>query len=294
MASERQADEAGTGRNGWELLGELDPSVLTHARKAALHAAQPLAAAAHALLPAEPDHAHTSLAWSLERRVFEGRQLAPGLHGFLDVARLRAGLADARGAELGEVPLAGRTLEGAATSLAELLREHGIGLPEERLGVPGYELPDSALAEGATFPAPDTAFAELARWCHDGFLALDAVSAERLGGAAVRLWPQRFEQTARRAPDPAGRTLTIGLSPGDRAWREPYFHATPQPQPQPEGLPDLASFPWGGPRWYTRLFTGVVLTANEVVTAPDADEQRGRVLEALRAAVDACDRLPGR
>lgn len=292
MTSERRPDGASAGADGWELLGEPDPSVLTHARKAALHAAQPLAAAADALLPPLPEHGHTCLGWSVERRVFEGPELAPGLRGFLDVARLRTGLADARGAELDVLPLAGRTLAGACSSLADLLRARGVALADGPLAAPGYELPDSALAEGATFPAPDTAFAELARWCHDGFLALDQLSAELLGGAPVLLWPQRFEQAARRGPDASGRALALGLSPGDGAWREPYFHATPEPRPAPEGLPELARFPWGGPRWYTRRFTGAVLIADEVVAAERAEEQRGRVLEALRAAVEACERLP--
>ena len=53
--------------NDWSPLGSVDPRELVDARLAVHYAAQPLAAAAYALLPMQSDHSHTNLLWSPEQ-----------------------------------------------------------------------------------------------------------------------------------------------------------------------------------------------------------------------------------
>jgi hypothetical protein len=75
---------------------------------------------------------------------------------------------------------------------------------------------------------------------------------------------------------PAGRSVGIGLSPGDHYYDEPYFYVSAYPSSAPEALP-----PWDElGHWHTTEFTSLILTASEWQSTPhDADVSTWRVVE---------------
>jgi len=273
----------------WPALGAVDPRALVPARLALHAAAQPLAAAAYALLPPRADHSHANLFWSAGRAGFVGRPLPSGLRGFLDVRSLRAGLVAARGEERAAFALAGATLEQACARMAGALREAGEELPAAGLALPEYDLPDSPLLAGARFPDPHAAeLGELARWFDGAWSALARVSTRRLGGAEVRGWPHHFDLAALCPLDPGdgsgdARSVSAGFSPGDGTCAEPYFYVSPWPYPDPAELAPLG----GGARWHTAGFTAAVLPASDLLREAAAG-RRARVDEVLDAGVTAC------
>lgn len=247
-------------------LGSVPPSELVEARLALHDAAQPLAAAAYALLPVAPDHSHSNLLWSRERGGFVGRALPGGTRCALDPLSLRTILLGPDGEARGEVSVVGRTLEAVYVELAALLRRAGEAVPASGLSTPDYDLPDTPVRCGEAFAKPPAdELRELARWFALGHATVGRVSTRHLKGAEVRVWPHHLDLAALLTldadPDAAqARSLGVGLSPGDDSYAEPYLYVSPRPAPTADALPDLPSG-----RWHTQGFTSAVLTAGEIV-----------------------------
>lgn len=277
--------------------GVVLPRDLADARIALHLAAQPLAAAAYALLPMRADHAHATLLWSRERNGFVGRELGGGLRGFLDPANLSLGLLGKDGAEGEGVALSGLTLDGALEAFGEVARGSDLPLSAEGLRLPEYDLDPSAILAGAAFPDPPVAaLTELSEWFGFGTGILDELSRDRLDGAEVRVWPHHFDAAALRTLDTeadteadpeSARSVGAGLSPGDGSYAEPYFYVTPWPAPSPADLPELP----GRANWHTDGFTSAILTATDVLA--DGAETPARTRATLRSSVEACLRIVG-
>src|SRR6202158_3376409 len=189
---------------------------------------------------------------------------------------------------LRELPLGGRTLGEVygwlAAQLAELL---GRPLPGELERPDG--LPAHPLAAGGRFDAGDAeAFAEMGRLFANADRALRAWAPTWPGASAVRCWPHHFDIATLASltpmipmspmismmeadePSPGvvaapeeGRTIGLGLVPGDEARPEPHFYVTPFPYPDQPELPPL---PAGG-TWDTAGWVGARLRAPRFMDA---------------------------
>jgi hypothetical protein len=143
------------------------------------------------------------------------------------------------------------------------------------------------VASGLRFPpSPPPGCAELARYFANADRGLRAAVAGREGASVVRCWPHHFDIGALLTLDAAaGRSVGLGLSPGDEAIPEPYWYVNgwPAPKPLPDPLPPLPA----GARWNTEGWLGAVLTASALLAAADGPAQESRAGAFLRAAVDA-------
>ncbi len=271
-------------------LGSVAKETLVAARLAAHYAAQPLAAAAYAVLPMRDDHSHTNFRWKPDLGVLAGRPLDGGeLRGFLDPARLRIGLLGREG-ELAGQDLTGLGLEEAFRWMEVALAEQGMAVPTS-LELPAYDLPESSLAQGAPFPPGTDGGAELSAWFELGHQVLRGVAEELLGTSEVVLWPHHFDMAALCVLDEdtdaqQARSVNAGLSPGDGSYAEPYFYVTPWPKPASEALPRLASG-----KWHTAGFTAAVLEAPELRAQPNLrDAAMGFVRTSAQACLDIVTR----
>lgn len=278
----------------WSTLGSPPPNVLHVVRLELHYAAQPLAAAAYAVLPMRADHSHSNLLWSASREGFVGRSLPGGQRMFLDPTGLRTGLLDDGGVEAAALELEGRTVKQALVEFADLLRGVGVAVPAAGLALPEYDLPDAPAARGEAFALDPQPLAELARWYGNAHGALAPVAEEWLGGAEVRAWPHHFDLAALVSLDPdrdpeSARSVGAGFSPGDGSYPDPYFYVSPWPAPMPSALPELGS----GAHWHTSGFTSAVLPASAIVAAGDARTQARLVRDFLTHAVGASLALLG-
>jgi hypothetical protein len=113
----------------------------------------------------------------------------------------------------------------------------------------------------------------------------------------VRCWPHHFDiatliEFAPPQGGDSGRSIGVGLSPGDSSYPEPYFYVTPWPYPNDPPLPDLAA----RGEWHTEGWLGAVLTAPSVIAAGSAEAQAQCVDEFVESALKACRelvRVPG-
>ncbi len=268
--------------DSWSPLGRIAPTELVEARLSLHYAAQPLAAAAYALLPMQEDHHHTNLLWSRARSALVGRPLPRAGRAFLEPAALRIGVLAPSG-EAASLELGGLRLGEAFDAFAELLRERGEAVPEAGLELPDYDLPEARVASSEPFSPREAqagALEELARWFQNAEQALQPVATQALDGAELRGWPHHFDLAALLALE-GDRFVGAGFSPGDGSYAEPYFYVSPWPKPPEDRLPALPE----GAHWHTEGFTSAVLPATRLVQQASPAEQERTVSTFLESAV---------
>ena len=236
----------------WVRLGDAEPNSLVEARLQAYQAVQWLARVARANLAPLPDDSHTSLSWdetgsALVSAEFPGKikfgLRLPSLilfatgHGELELDGKR----DAR---------AGAWIDGVAKA-AGLKPASGAKLPYEipaRQGLYERQLQQQAL--GYWYEAAVDIIEEIR----------DKIASIGAGPSPLRCWPHHFD-IATLLTLKAGRSINIGMSPGDDHYDQPYFYVSPWPRPTVEALPALP----GIGHWHTDGFLGAVATADQVL-----------------------------
>lgn len=282
-----------TSAQTWSPLGTTEATDLVDARLQLHWAVQPVSAAGTTHLPAEDDWSHTTLAWAADVQALAGRPL-PAIGGArigLRVADLTLVAIETDGSVSSSLALLGRTLNDASSWVMTTIAERS-GNEVQALELAPYELPDHAVGGGATFDASEEHLAELAHWYANADLVLQAVAQDDQA-SAVRIWPHHFDIASLLVLDPElgaekGRSIGVGMTPGDGGYAEPYIYVTPYPYPQGNDAPEL---PAGG--WHTEGWFGAVLTGSDIVRAGAGDAQQRRLEEFVGAAVDASRKLLG-
>lgn len=262
-------------------LGRVAPNELVRERIALHWAVQPLAAAADAVLGTWPDHGQNTFAWSDAREALVGHDLGDGLRLALEPDALQVLLLDAGERVVWERTLIDATLDEALASIVEALREHGIDASGATLDAvravdrdrTNDDLPDHPVRAGGTFaPGDDAARAQIGSWFAAARRALLDVTGGEEHASEPRVWPHHFDLGQLVLLDPErgaerGRTIGLGLSPGDAYLAEPYLYVNPYPRPVGVELPDV-----DGGRWETHAFLGAVLPASEALASDGGAE----------------------
>ncbi len=258
----------------WKTLGAIPPQDLVEPRLELHHAAQVVAiGVARSLIPARDDDSHTTLTWRAE----SGQWLCEPLPG----SGQRAGL---RPADLNltladkEFPLLGKTRGEGLDWLRQGLVELGHDGDAIELNF-HYEMPDHPIADGALFDsAKKPGLEELARYYGNATELLSEVVAQGPESPEIFTWPHHFDHACLFELG-KGRSIGVGLSPGDRYYDQPYLYVTPYPAP-PAG--DLPALPHGS--WRREEFFGAILTAEQWLSGSDK-EQAQRAGDFLATAI---------
>ncbi len=282
----------------WETLGTPSPDGLTETRLQLHWAVQLVAAAPLALREAKADTSHANLGWITPTSTFVAREVGSTspIHLGLNIPDFSLVVLAADLGTLDTLVLEGMTLDQAYAWVTDALARHGAGRVEPAaLYRPGKDFPDHALRSGDQFTGGDeSARVELARWYNNALLVLSDVARVEPGASAVRTWPHHFDMatliTIEEADEPEGtRCISVGLSPGDSDYDEPYFYATPWPYPEHATLSPLA----GRGLWHMTGWTGAVLKGTRLVEGADGPTQEERARKFLASAIPAGRRLAG-
>jgi hypothetical protein len=237
----------------------------------------------NALGEPQSDDSHTSFRWDGRGDRFLGEISPSGVRVALAPRDGAVHLLGAGGESLTSVPLVGRTLREALDTLGRAIADAGVS--PRQIRVPDYDLPEHPEPD-RRFAAPDIpAAAELAAWFHDAHGVAEATRGSVAGAAPVRIWPHHFDIATLVSLD-AGRSINVGLSPGDERTPDPYFYVTPWPRPESDPPPAP-----GAGRWHTEGWFGAVLDAGRVTELAVASAQQERVQEFVDAAVAAARTL---
>lgn len=276
---------------GWLTLGQPPPAALTDARNQLHWAVQVVASVGYTFAEPVPDFSHTSLVWLDDQGAFAS-QWVPGRVRFraaLRLADLTLMLLDEEGGLHSECSLTGRTLEDGYAWLASAIATLTRHAEPPSLVRPDLELPAHPTGNGAAFSLdPPEAFAEVARWYANANPVLQALSALSTHASPVQCWPHHFDTAVLFSFDPdkdaeEGRSIGVGLAPGDSSYAEPYWYITHWPHADDPALPLLD----GEGTWHTEGWLGAVLTATKIVGAGDARAQAERVMAFLRSGLAA-------
>ena len=269
--------------NPWSTLGSVDPRQLVEARLQLHWAVQLVSAFANAELEHLPDDSQSNLGWQDDLDVLLGRRRPDGLAAGLSLPKLELFVFNNAGAVVDTFPLAGRTLNQARSWLGTLTPDRDS--PPVKLS--DYDMPDHGVAADRPFALePEVAFSEIARWYANGDSALRALAASGPGWAEVRCWPHHFDLgtlvSLEASSDPAsGRSIGVGMSPGDASYAEPYFYVNPYGLPSTPAAPPELPHP---AHWHTEGWFGAVLTASALLETNDPATELERFLNRAVAA----------
>jgi hypothetical protein len=152
--------------------------------------------------------------------------------------------------------------------LEEQIALFGLDTSQLVLKLP-YELPEHLALVGKPFTIEDLSIAqELGKYFHNGHLIAEEVKTA-FNSSEVRCWPHHFDISTQITVNNTGNpdtssSVTVGLSPGDEEFPEPYFFVSPWPYPPVEELPKLTHGKWVDEHW-----VGAVLTASEILEKED-------------------------
>jgi hypothetical protein len=273
---------------GWQQLSAIDVAALTRAREQCHWAMQAVAAVGYAHQERAEDDSQSNTGWVDGMQILAGRMVEGDTAYFvsLSLAELKLAIHEPGGDALEELELDGHTLVESFDWLAAAIARR-TGAPHKSLEMPSYELPTHALARGANFEFNEArAFGELARWMHNANLVYLDLRKHTTGSTVPRVWPHHFDMGAlisleAGGDEQQGRSIGLGLSPGDSSDPTPYWYGNPYPQPAGE-LPPLAIGQWHREGWI-----GAVLSAEELWAAGDAMTQEALVRGYVDGAIAA-------
>jgi hypothetical protein len=267
----------------WEPVRPEAATKLTDSRLQLHHAAQFGAAAGISFLPHLPDHSHSSLEW------------IPSLSGLFSAVipartAFRVGVRPVKLALLivteenrpiGEYQLHGRTIIEARDWIRSRIKLIGADGSHYTL-TRRYEIPRHDVTYGESFDASEPArFEELARWFANAAVLLESVARSALVASSVRCFPHHFDIATVIEVAP-GRSIAVGLEPGDEYYDEPYFYVRMHPQP---AASRTRSRPlWGSGTWHTNKWVGAVLPGSRFGAAASQERQSREFLDSAISA----------
>lgn len=262
----------------WRPIDGANLKMLSLARTPAHYAAQWLARAGYAYVPAKPDSSHTNVGWDDVLDGFTTHPLKRDLRLGLKIPQLSLVLMEGKVIST-TFPMDGRTDADARAWLGKEMSTRGLDAKALDKPFP-YELPAHLIAQGGPYRATENAksLLALAAWFADANASLgrirEAHNKGKLQASPVRCWPHHFDLATLILLDgdpEKGRSVNVGLSPGDGTYDEPYFYISPWPTPDRAKLPPLP--PIG--HWHTEGFTAAVALASSIMesTKPQAETE---------------------
>jgi len=271
------------GNSEWHPLQDFDRARLSAARVLAHVAAQWLARAAFAYVPAQPDDRHSNLGWDDRFGGLVTHPFPDGGRLGLNVADLALAVLDGANATL---PLDGSGDAQVRAWLGRQMAARGFELNALDTPLP-YEAP--ALPSGSAYAIADlgSSLRALAAWQSNASAAIGAQREDIIAGGRdappVRCWPHHFDFDTMVTLAP-GHTTGVGFTPGDHFYDEPYFYVSLHPAPAVATLPPLPAIG----HWHADRFTAAVATASRIVAAQDQKREVAAFLhDAVATAIKA-------
>ena len=288
LSSQKARDPQRRTVKTWQPIRPEESIRLADARLQFHHAAQFATAAGISFLPHRSDDSHTNLEWVPALVGLFSRVIPATKKSFrigVRPVKLALLLVTKDNEPIAEYKLHGRTILDATEWIRSQLKSLGAD-PLRYTLKRQYEILPHQVAIGESFDASaQSRFEELSKWFANGASILNSLVRETHDASEVRCWPHHFDMATLITVAP-GRTIGVGLEPGDLYYDEPYFYVNMSPQPP---ATQAQSRPlWGNGRWHTREWIGAVLTGSRL--GPAAAQER-HVREFLDSAVSACRAL---
>ena len=273
----------------WEQIRPTLCAKLGASRRQFHHAAQFAAAAGISYLESQPDDSHTNLEWLSEFRGLFSREVSAPQAFRIGVrpADLTLLMLPPSPARIAALNLNGCTIADAAAWIRDRIDAMGADSSLYTLQR-HYEIPAHPVTDGSVFDSGDrTSFEELSKWFANGFTVLNDLARRTPMSSEVRCWPHHFDVGVLIGGG-GGRSIGVGLEPGDDYYNEPYFYVNMSPQPPADRVSSQPIA--GGGSWHTREWIGAVLPGSRLRAGASQSVQ---VREFLDSAVTVAREIVG-
>ena len=260
----------------WKSVNPVAARRLSDARKQLHHAAQLATAFGISYIPKKPDDSHTNLEW-IESEVALASNTLDGKRISIRVPDLTLLIGDQ------SLGLRGNAMNDAAAWARRILDDEGMDGSRYTLRR-HYEIPSHPVADGARFNARGEDLDQLARWYSNAATAFEQIRQTDSHASEVRCWPHHFDIATLITPS-EGRSVGVGLEPGDNYYDEPYLYVNMHPVSEATSLPNSLE---GGGMWHTKEWIGAVLPGSRLTS--EAESQQLQVKQFLRSAIDTAKR----
>jgi hypothetical protein len=246
-----------------------------------------VSAAADATLEHRSDDSHSTTEWLPAPAALVGHALYEGaLRVGLRIRDLSLLILDRSGHEiLAQSAVEGLTLPECLNWVSAAIHKRTGAPPPRPLALRDYDMPDHPAAKGEVFAitAHEDALEELSRWYDNANTLLRRLQATTPNTSTVACWPHHFDIATLITMDAGpenGRSIGVGLSPGDRYFPEPYWYVSPWPRPEIAARPALDSSTDG--RWAD---FGAVLLGSDLVGDGSASTQASKLRSFVHSAI---------
>ncbi|HEX4681476.1 MAG TPA: hypothetical protein VH277_02135 [Gemmatimonadaceae bacterium] len=275
------AAPSGHREQTWRPLEARRAQQLVDARLQLHHAAQLVAGLGISYLPKRDDDSHTNMEWLPAVNALASNAIGPDEFRLAVRPRNLNLIALVADSEVACFRLATRTLGEAVEWVRRTTVQNGLDADRYTLAK-HYTIPPHAVGEGRPFDAADREeFEQLDHWFADAALMLQDVASNTPNASAVRCWPDHFD-IATLIDLGNGRSVGVGLEPGDQYYAEPYWYVNSNPPPPADApKPPLD----GGGLWHAQEWTGAVLPGSRLDAADQKDQVSRFTASAIAASV---------
>lgn len=266
----------------WQLLTFPDLADLSQARKQLHQAIQNVAAVGRSFLPASEGDGFANLGWDfgLQRLVGHWVDANIKFRSSISIEKFEVYLVDENINTISSISMQGIRQTEVMVWLEHQLSNLGADFSKINLSYP-YVIPEYPTAKKEPFHIKnEVALQELGRLYHNTASLLKKILKEGQNVTEIICWPHHFDLTARitllDTGDPGtSRSISLGMSPGDKYYNEPYFYCSPSPYPTKK-LIDLNGVKG---HWHQNDWIGAVLPARQLNGHNLIQDQRNLVIK---------------
>ncbi len=280
--------------NDWQTLGSVSIDQLEDTRNQLHHALQVPAAVIRSFVPAKEDDSHTNFGWHHKLNALISHELKnPKKHRIALDFSFTLLIVDQRDHIQSSYSLDGKTLKDSIEWQLSQLDAWSFDRNELSIDRP-YEIQDHPTGDGRPFNLNKSTAVEMAKYYANADLVLKAACNNLSNASPVRCWPHHFDLGClysldqKENPEEA-KSISVGFSPGDGSYNEPYFYVNPWPYPDPKKItfPKLPS----AAHWHKEGWIGAVLTASQIIKESTAKAQAAHVIDYLNHAMKEAESL---
>jgi len=254
----------------WNDIPSFDENQLKNARLQLHHAAQIPAIIARSFLGEHHEDIHANLGWAQEINALVSRPIpGPSGNAFIALQFQHPGILILEESFSTQIPLMGNNWNSLFNEVLEILAERGFDKGKISLEQPyKNDLPAFETYESDFDLNNLEAFEVLGSYFSNSNAMLAEILADSTEASEIRCWPHHFD-IASLLDLGKGKSIGIGMSPGDSSSTLPYYYVNMWPYPDTDkvSLPALSSGKWNTEGW-----VGTLLNAEAFAGTPDQKE----------------------
>lgn len=265
-----------------QALSKPNPAKLEDVRGQLHQAVQLLTAIGISFLDKQADDSHTNLYWDPNSKEFLSQTFGAEKKYQLGLSSetLECRIIHSNETLLG-LSLNGLTLKQIASDLQFFLEDHG--LPKDTFTMARhFELPDYTDRWEKPFDTTDRgSFHYMATTYTNAYSLLSQAIQGDARASKLVTWPHHFDMATLLTLS-EGKSIGIGMSPGDSNYPVPYYYVNMWPYPTENQIKDK---PLTFGKWHTEGWIGMILTIDEITDSSDSHAQNSMINTFLKQAI---------